>query len=190
MASKLWTWERCSTHILSLKNRLGFSDKICFLKYCIKEDGAVYDELKETRVLGLEPLYWILTDYARSTETPLTEELIPFDKLPGGSAFFRAFQQLAINPLLDVFGERIEDFERCCQYFQGRSRSFGDISFQIPALPLIPITLVLWRKTEEFPPRFSLFYDKSASSYLPTEDLSYLGELLSRRLIEKRCSHD
>lgn len=191
MASELWTWERCSTHILSLKGRLGFTDDIYFLKYCVNDDGTITDELNKTSVDEPELFYWILTHYAQGKETPLTNELVPFDKLPGGYAFFGAFRQLTINPLLETFGEPIEDFEQCCVYFGGEKRSFGDISFQIPALPLIPLTIVLWEKTEEFPPRCSFFYDRSASTYLPTEDLAHLGELLSHRLIKaQRLHHD
>lgn len=184
MVSELWTWERCGTHILSLRNRLGFAGKICFLKYCITDNGTVHDELNGTQASGPETLYWMLTHYAQGKETPLTNELVPFNKLPGGYAFFGAFRHLTIDPLLDAFGERIKDFERCCLYFHGTKCSFGDISFQIHALPLIPLTIVLWEKTEEFPPRCSFFYDKSASNYLPTEDLAHLGELLSYRLRE------
>ncbi len=186
MTPDLWTWERCGEQILSLKHRLGFTDTICFLDYSIKEDGTVYDTLNDTTVEEPETFYWLLYHYAEARNIPLTNTLITYDKLPGGYAFFGAFRQLTINPLLEVFGEHMKDFERCCSYFEGEERPFGDKAFQIPALPLIPITVVLWEKTEEFPPRCSVFYDKSASSYLPTEDLAHLGELLSYRLIQTR----
>jgi hypothetical protein len=191
MTSELWTWERCGPQILTLKNRLGFSDEICFLKYCVKENGTIYDRINEMTVAEPETMYWILTHYSQAHKTPLTNELLPYDKLPGGYAYFGAFRRFAIDPLLKAFGDRIESFERSCLYLGGKSRSFGDISFQISALPLIPITAVLWERTEEFPPRLSMLYDKSASSYLPTEDLAHVGELLSDRLIEiERCSDD
>lgn len=184
MTSTLWTWERCGAQILSLKNRLGFSDELCFLKYCVLDDGTISDTLNSTQLSSPEGVYWLLTHYAQARECSLTNELIPYDKLPGGYAFFGAFRQLAITPLVKVFGEKLENFEKSCLSFQGKKQSFGDTSFQIPALPLIPITIVLWEKDEEFPPRCSLFYDTSASNYLPTEDLAHLGELLSHRLIE------
>lgn len=186
MSSELWTWERRGEQILTLKSRLGFSETICFLDYCIKDTGDVADNLNKKPVSNPEGLYWILTHYAEAEETPLTNELIPYDKLPGGYAFFGAFRQLAVNPLLEAFGESVEDFVRCCLHFGGEPCSFGDTSFQIPALPYIPITVVLWEKTEEFPPRCLVYYDTSASHYLPTEDLAHLGELLSVRLIEAK----
>jgi hypothetical protein len=191
MTAELWTWERCGPQILTLKNRLGFSDEICFLKYCIKEDGTIYDSLHETTIVEHKIMYWILTHYSQAHEFPLTNELIPYDKLPGGYAYFGAFRRFAIDPLLNAFGDKIESLERSSLFLGGKSRSFGDISFQISVLPLIPITIVLWERTEEFPPRLSILYDTSASSYLPTEDLAHVGELLSDRLIEvKRCSDD
>ena len=181
---ELWTWERCSTSILSLKNRLGFDEEICFLEFCIKENGKVHDNLNEELVSAPGPLYWVLTHYAEAEEVPLACELVTYDKLPGGYAFYGAFCQLAINPLLEVFGENLDEFEKCCLYFKGERRSFGDMSFQIPVLPFVPIIVVIWIKSDEFPPRCTILFDKSASNYLPTEDLAYLGELLSRRLIE------
>lgn len=181
---ELWTWERCGPDILSLRKRLGFGEEICFLKYCVKDTGKVYDTLHEESVSAPGPLYWVLFHYAQAEEVPLSLELVTYDKLPGGYAFYGAFRQLAVEPLLDVFGEKRRDFEKCCLHFEGAERSFGDVSFQIPALPLVPITVILWEKTDEFPPRCTLLYDKSAQNYLPTEDLAFLGELLSRRLIE------
>jgi len=183
MSPTLWTWERCGEHILSLKNRLGFSDNICFLEFCIGENGTVHDMLKNTILYNPESLYWILTHYAEATSTEIAHELIPYDKLPGGYAFLGAFRQATIDPLIETFGEAIPLFEKCCFYFKGKHRQYGDCSYEIRALPLIPITITLWEKTEEFNARCSVFYDTSASHYLPTEDLAHLGELLSRRLI-------
>jgi hypothetical protein len=183
MTSKLWTWERCGHTILTLKNRLGFFDKICFLKWCVHDDGTIHDELA-IDVPDPETLYWILTHYAQAEETPATGELIPYDKLPGGYAYFGAFRRMAINPLQEAFGNNPEDFERCCLCVGGEKKSYGDISFEIRALPLIPITIILWERTEEFPSRCSFLYDTSASQYLPTEDLAHLGELLTHRLLQ------
>lgn len=191
MSSTLWTWEKHGKNILTLKNRLGFNDSICFLDYCIKKDGTVNDLITNTTLEEPETIYWLLTHYADAESVPLTNELIPYNKLPGGYAFFGAFRELAINPLKRVFGDNISDFEECCLHFDGTEHSFGDISFSMPALPLVPITLVLWEKSEEFPARCSILYDSSASHYLPTEDLAHLGELLTHRLIAfKRCIHD
>ncbi len=191
MTDELWTWQRCGTNILTLKNRLGFSDTICFLDYCIADDGTVSDTLTKKTVKDTELIYWILYCYAEGEEDALTNELVPYDKLPGGYAFFGAFRQLTIDPLLNEFGDNLDGFKKSCNHFNGVQQSFGDISFKIAALPLIPITIVLWEKTEEFPPRCSVFYDKSASTYLPTEALAHVGEILSLRLIDvKRLFHD
>ena len=183
MTSELWTWDRCGAQILTLKNRLGFDDTICFLDYCVADDGTIYDNLNNTPVTDATFLYWMLYYYAESDIVPLTNELIPYDKLPGGYAFFGAFRQLTNEPLIKAFGDNFDDFKKCCAHFKGVQQSFGDISFQIAALPLIPITIVLWERTEEFPPRCSVFYDKSASQYLNTEALAHLGEVLAARLI-------
>jgi hypothetical protein len=184
MTEELWTWERCSSQILTLKHRLGFGDTLEFLKYLVKDTGIIHDTMTDTHVEDPGIMYWILATHAESTEIPLDHELVPYDKLPGGYAFFGAFRNLAINPLLPVFGSDTDTFEKCCSYFEADRQSFGDVSFAIRALPLVPITVVLWKGSEEFPPRCSILYDKSASHYLATEALAHLGELLSCRLIQ------
>jgi hypothetical protein len=183
MSSTLWTWERCGERILSLKNRLGFSERICFLQLCIDDDGTVHDRLKKIDFNEPKFIYWILTHYAQAVAVDPSHDLIPYDKLPGGYAFFGAFRQLAIQPLIETFGQKCTLFGKCCQYFGGKKQQYGDCSYEISTLPLIPITIALWERTEEFDARCSVFYDASASQYLPTEDLAHLGELLSHRLI-------
>ncbi|MBU7014774.1 MAG: DUF3786 domain-containing protein [Theionarchaea archaeon] len=184
MAEGLWTWNQCGSQILTLKHRLGFGDTIEFLKYTVEDTGIIRDTMTDTHTEDIELMYWILATYSRATQITLNHELVPYDKLPGGYAFFGAFRNLAINPLLPVFGSNTDIFEECCSYFEGERQSFGDASFTIRALPLVPITLVLWKRSDEFPPRCSILYDTSASQVLATEALAHLGELLSHRLIQ------
>ncbi|MBU7022205.1 MAG: DUF3786 domain-containing protein [Theionarchaea archaeon] len=184
MTEELWTWARCSSQILSLKRRLGFGDTIEFLRYLITDTGIIRDTMTSSHVDDAELVYWILTTYAESAQVPLNDTLVPYNNLPGGYAFFGAFKKLAIDPLLPVFGSNTDGFRRCCLHFEGVVQPYGDVSFTIHALPLLPITVVFWERSEEFPARCSILYDTSASQYLATEALAHLGELLSSRLIQ------
>ena len=59
-----------------------------------------------------------------------------------------------------------------------------EISFAWEVLPRVPLLFVLNPADEEFPAEARVFYDASAPSFLPTEDLEALAELAAHRLIE------
>lgn len=59
---------------------------------------------------------------------------------------------------------------------------YGDVSAEIPALPMVPLTYILWKGDDELQSSVRIFFDASASNYLPTEDLAVLAELTTLRL--------
>jgi hypothetical protein len=63
----------------------------------------------------------------------------------------------------------------------GNARSFGEVSIEILALPPIPLVYILWGRGE-FPASANVLFDKSASCFLPTEDLAVLAEITTIRL--------
>ena len=59
---------------------------------------------------------------------------------------------------------------------------YKDASMEIPALPKIPLTYIIWGGDDEIQASANILFDSSASQYLPTEDLAVLGELTTLRL--------
>lgn len=179
----LWSWSNCKSKIESLRNRLGFTDRIEFLGFNVSlEHGRVYDEVRKKYIKDCSRFYWILYYYAEAKEVPLKNELIKFESLPGGAQYVGVFHREAVAPLVEKFGSNLELLEKAAEYFRASKMNWGDLSFQIRALPLIPITFVFWMGTEEFPPHLSLFFDASAGNYLPTEAIASLSALVARRL--------
>jgi hypothetical protein len=60
----------------------------------------------------------------------------------------------------------------------------GDAAVSLPALPRVPIAIVLWAGDEEFAPSASIVFDASVAGYLDAEAVTVLAELATRRMIE------
>ena len=65
----------------------------------------------------------------------------------------------------------------------GRRSELGDFSVTIPAFPCVPVTLVFWKKDEEFPERLTILFDGTVVNYLPTEDIILTAQMMAFRLI-------
>ena len=124
----------------------------------------------------------MLEHYSLANSAPLIGKLVKFKDIPGGYAYEGAFIKRAIQPVAEVFGEEPEELTMAAELLGGLKLKLGDASVKIEALKGIPLTHILWIKSE-FPVEVTILYDESASNYLPTEDL---GELTTSRLIEAK----
>ncbi len=125
----------------------------------------------------------LLFHYSKAEPTTKSGNLVKFANLEGGQAYETAFLNRAVKPLAEVFGDKPEELGRYAERFGGYILSYGDCSVEIPALPHIPLKIILWQK-REFPAEANILYDATANDYLPTEDLAVLGELMTARLIQ------
>jgi len=115
--------------------------------------------------------------------TPISGMWITYRYLPGARLFDRRFTNMAVQPLLDSFGNDAEGFRHAALAIGGRPMTrTGDAAFRFLALPKIPIGCILYLGDEEVSPSINIVFDAAAPHYLPTEDLSYLGLYLSTRL--------
>ena len=150
------------------------------------ESGEVYDCLQKTADvanLEFEVLQVLLAHYSEAEPVERASKLVRFADLPGGHAYEGAFLQRAVQPIADVFGDEPGKLVESSKRLNGHVLAYGDFSVEIPALPRIPLVIILWR-VSEFPASATILYDESASSYLPTEDLAVLGELTTARLLQ------
>jgi hypothetical protein len=182
----LWNWNRCKTQIRSLRGRLGFSDAdtLDFLGLSLnQEDGSVRDLLMNEQYRGSEVgVFLILCGYATAKFVPETSRLISFRQLSGGQEYYKAFMARAIQPLVGVFGSNPQMLVEAAKLLGGTRQTYGDQSVKIYSLPLVPLTVVLWAGTAEFPASADILFDSNANDYLTTEELAVLGGLTSMRL--------
>ena len=114
---------------------------------------------------------------------PVSEEWVTFREVPSGSFYYAAFVKRAIVPLGKCFGERPSLLRDVSQVIGQVLPLPGDIALKVFALPRVPVILSLWQGDEEFPPDANLYFDKSVSSYLSTEDIAYLAGAVVYRVI-------
>lgn len=179
-------WGRYADEIRSLSGRLGFrKDSLEFLAYSMElEFGRIFDKLKGECVenpRACAMLYIMLSHYAKSDPVQKVGKLIRFRDLPGGYAYEGAFTKRAVVPIAQIFGSEPNKLVEAARVLDGIEAKYGDSSVEIPALPTVPITYVLW-KSNEFPASSTVLLDASASHYLPTEDIAVLGEITTMRL--------
>ena len=162
-----------------------------FLGYTLDlETGAISDKLSSNPAGNLSDkqiqiIAILLSHYSLANPTPLSGKLVKFKDIQGGYAYEGAFNQRAIQPIAEVFGEDPEELPEAAKLLGGLRLNLGEFSVELTALKGIPLTYILWA-AGEFPASASILYDKSASNYLPTEDLAVLGELTTNRLIEAK----
>jgi len=186
MYRDLWTWEKCRQKIQTLKDRLGFpnSPTLKFLKLTLSlETGRIHDEIRNQPFAEIEPgVYCTLSTYAESKPAAETHKLISFSELPRGQGYNNAFIRRAVQPIAKTFASDVQRLWDAAKVFDAERLSFGDCSVKIHALPLVPLVAILYGSTSEFPASANMLFESSASSYLSTEQLAFLGELTKVRL--------
>jgi hypothetical protein len=126
----------------------------------------------------------LMLHYLQTTQgKPPTGEQIDFRQVPGGNFYFSAFEGRAKAPLLKVFGHDLDLYRRVAAAMGGRPVPLGDMAMVYQALPLVPITHVLWRGDEEFPANANLLFDQTIVTHLPTEDIAAISGMSVYRLM-------
>ena len=132
---------------------------------------------------NVEPsAYCILSGYADSHPVRETKRLVSFSQLHGGQAYNNAFVRRAVSPIERLFGHNSGMLLKAAQRFDCERLGAGDYSVKIQALPLVPITIVLYEASSEFSASANMLFDSSVSNYLSTEQVAMLGELTAARL--------
>ena len=108
--------------------------------------------------------------------------LVSFQELPGGFLYAGPFAGRAVQPLTRAFGDSGAALLAAGAALGGRAVSMGDAGVELPALPLVPLTMVIWQGDEEFPASGNILFDASAPVHLSTEDCVVLAETAVRRL--------
>ena len=126
----------------------------------------------------------ILHYLTQAKGTPSSNKLIAYKELPEGSSYFPTFSKRAIKPLVDHFGQEPHRLVDAAEKLGGRRVDYGDVAVTINAFSRVPITLVLWRGDEEFPPEGNIIFDSTISDYLTTEDINVLCEVIAWRLVK------
>ncbi|MEW6660763.1 MAG: DUF3786 domain-containing protein [Thermodesulfobacteriota bacterium] len=117
----------------------------------------------------------ILHYLLHTTGEPLSGREIDFRSVPEGGFYWSAFVSRAKKPLLETFGHDLDLYLQVAAASGGAIGTQGDASATYQAFPLVPVTHVLWRGDEEFPPEANILFDETIPRHLPTEDIAALA---------------
>jgi hypothetical protein len=123
-------------------------------------------------------LHYLLT----ADGTRPADRWVAFRELPDGLFYAQAFAGHAEGLLAQKYGADLETFRRAAGALGGVPLGLADVSFLFQALPRLAVAVLLWGGDEEFPGQARILFDAAAGHYLPTEDLSGIGDWLAHRL--------
>lgn len=123
--------------------------------------------------------------------TAPADRWLTFRELPHGLFYAQAFAQHAENLLAEKFGSNVDGFCRSAVALGGQILTAApgaglappEAAYRFEAFPRLAIAVQLWEGDEEFPGRVQVLFDAAASHYLPTEDLSGIGDWLAHKLV-------
>lgn len=115
--------------------------------------------------------------------SPLSGELVAYKDIPGGDKYFSVFKKRVEMPVVNAYGDNPEGFAEACMGLGGEEVKMGDKAFRFQAFPRVPIIYIYWKGDEEFPASIQVLFDSSIRYNLPLEDIVYLSEMLSWKLV-------
>ena len=115
--------------------------------------------------------------------TPISNKTIAYKELPEGANYFPTFSKRALKPLVTHFGKEPHRLLDVAGALGGRKADYGDVAVTINAFSRIPVTLVLWRGDEEFPPQGNILFDSTVSDYLSTDEINVLCGTIAWKLV-------
>jgi hypothetical protein len=119
----------------------------------------------------------------KASGEPLSGRNIDFRQVPEGGFYWSAFVSRAKKPLLETFGGDVDFYLEVAKRLGGTPQPSGDAAAMFMAFPLVPITHVLWRGDEEFPPEANILFDETIVQHLSTEDIAALSGASVYRLM-------
>jgi len=126
----------------------------------------------------------ILAYLINAQDLPLADKLVGPETLQSGQFFFRGLHSLPTKKLEQAFGNRPEVLHHISTQFGAERCEFGDASIRLYILPRVPLTIVIWRRCEEFDARASILFDQTASSQLPLDALLVAANLTVQALVK------
>jgi hypothetical protein len=107
-----------------------------------------------------------------------------FREFKDGHFYEPAFNRRTKDVLVSVFGTDPSPMIRAAQKLNGRVLESGDAGVELPYFPYVPITCIVWKGDEEFPPEASVLFDETAGLFLSAEDMAVAGQMAVLELLK------
>ena len=83
------------------------------------------------------------------------------------------------------FGGDAAALDRACRRLHGTPQPKGDVAYELPLFPFLPLILRFWEADEDFPASMQVLVDKNTLDYLHYETLMFALSHLMTRLGEE-----
>jgi hypothetical protein len=165
------------------------SQKLIIIEYLGQSYQITLPDMQISLVKGkaevpLQEKVLILHYLTLAKGVPMANKFIAFKELPEGANYSPTFSKRSIEPLVKHFGREPHRLIEAAERLDGRKVDYGDVAVTIDGFSRVPITLVLWRGDEEFPPRGNILFDASILGYLATYDITVLCETITWKLVK------
>ena len=125
----------------------------------------------------------LLSYLINAKELPLANKLVKAESLPGGEFFFRGPHTLPIKNISEAFGSNPSLLYEAGMLYGAKKCDFGNASVEIPVLPRVPVTFVIWSSDNEFDARASILFDQTVIEQLPLDALLAVVNLTADAII-------
>jgi len=165
------------------------SQELAIVEYLNQSYQVTFPDIQISLVKGkaevpIKDKILILHYLTLAKGTPIANKSIAFQELPEGASYFPTFSKRSIEPITKHFGREPHRLIEAAERLDGHKVDYGDAAVTINGFSRVPVTLVLWRGDEEFPPRSNILFDASIPGYLSTYDITVLCETITWKLVK------
>jgi hypothetical protein len=142
---------------------------------CVKqssEDAPIW--------LGILVLHYL--NNANGTEP--SGKLKHFREFRDGHFYEPAFNRRTRDILISAFGEDPAPMIQAGLNLNGKILQTGDAAVELPYFPCLPVTCIVWKGDEEFPPEASVLFDETADVFFSAEDMAVAGQMAVLELLK------
>jgi hypothetical protein len=113
-----------------------------------------------------------------------TGRLKHFREFKEGFFYEPAFNSKTKEVLVSVFGNNPEAMTEAARRLNGKILQTGDAAAELSYFPCLPITCIMWKGDEDFPPEASVLFDETAELFFSAEDMAVAGQMAVLELLK------
>ena len=107
-----------------------------------------------------------------------------FREFKDGHFYEPAFNRRTRDILVSMFGNDPGLMAKAGTKLNGKPIQTGDAAVELSYFPCMPITCILWKGDEEFPPEASVLFDETADLFFSAEDMAVAGQMAVLELLK------
>lgn len=111
-------------------------------------------------------------------------QLKHFREFKDGHFYEPAFNRRTRDILISAFGENPAPMVEAGRKLNGQILQTGDAAVELPYFPCLPVTCIVWKGDEEFPPEATVLFDETADVFFSAEDMAVAGQMAVLELLK------